>query len=166
MSEFARPVAVDRLPAGETVYDIAATPEERLALAKRLGLLALDRLEARVALEPVAGGLTRLAAELTAEVQQECVVTLEPVASRIVDRFTLVYGRRPDEGEVVLSGEAELVEPLAGDAIDLGEAVAQQLSLALDPYPRAPGAAVPPLADPASTSPFAGLARRKEPGQR
>jgi uncharacterized metal-binding protein YceD (DUF177 family) len=163
MSEFARPVAVDRLPPGETVYDIAATAEERLGLAKRFALLALDRLEARVTLAPLAGGLIRLAAALSADVQQECVVTLEPVASRIVERFTLVYGAGSEKAEVVLSGEAELVEPLVGDTIDLGEAVAQQLSLALDPYPRAPGAEAPTRADPAGASPFAALGGRKEP---
>lgn len=163
MSEFARPVVVERLPRGETVYDIAATAEERLALAKRFAFLALDRLEASVTLVPLPGGLIRLAAEVSAEVQQECVLTLEPVASRIAERFTLVYGASSEEGELVLSGEAELVEPLVGGTIDLGEAVAQQLSLALDPYPRAPGAEESLSAEPAAASPFAALAGRKEP---
>jgi hypothetical protein len=38
--------------------------------------------------------------------------------------------------------ETEVAEPFEGDAIDIGEAVAQQLALALDPYPRAPGASL------------------------
>jgi uncharacterized metal-binding protein YceD (DUF177 family) len=162
VSEFSRPVALDRLPPGETAYEIAATPEERAALARRFALLALDRLEARVRLCALAGGLWRLSAELSADVRQECVVTLEPVAGRIEDRFSLVYGAGADEAEVVLSGEAELVEPLPEGALDLGEVVAQQLSLALDPFPRAPGAAQALPAETAKASPFAVLARGKK----
>ena len=36
--------------------------------------------------------------------------------------------------------EDEIIEPLIGDSIDIGEAVAQQLSVAMDPYPRVVGA--------------------------
>ncbi|HEX7969363.1 MAG TPA: DUF177 domain-containing protein, partial [Stellaceae bacterium] len=76
--EFSRPVDVTRLPQGEAVYDIAAVPAECAALARRLGLLAIDRLEARVRLSRLAGGFLRLSAELSADVTQACVVTLEP----------------------------------------------------------------------------------------
>jgi Large ribosomal RNA subunit accumulation protein YceD len=163
--EFCRKVEVDRLPpSGETIHDIAATEPERAELARRFALVALDRLEARATLVRLAGGLLRLTADLLADVVQECVVTLEPVASRVEDRFILLYGHAQDEaGEVVLSGEAELVEPVLGGTLDIGEAVAQQLSLALDPYPRAPGAAAPaPAAGPDDASPFAPLAKWKE----
>jgi len=157
VSEFPRPVEINRLPPGDSVFEIAATPAERAALARRFGLLALDRLQARVTLVPLAGGLLRLAATLSADVEQECVVSLAPVASRVEDRFSLVYHACDHEDEVVLSGEAELVEPLAGDTLDLGEAVAQQLSLALDPYPRAAGVEAALPVEAAKASPFAVL---------
>jgi uncharacterized metal-binding protein YceD (DUF177 family) len=159
--EFSRPVDTARLKGEEQqVYDIAATSAERAGLARRFGLEALDRLEARVRLSRVAGGYVRLAAELSADVVQTCVATLEPVASRVEDAFALLYGAVEEEGEVVLDNEAETVEPLDGGTIDIGEAVAQQLSLALDPYPRSPeaaGAAGEPAAVP-QDSPFAVLA--------
>ena len=157
--EFSRPVDVARLPQGEAVYDVAATPAERAALADRFGLLALDRLEAQVRLTRLAGGFLRLSAELSADVTQACVVTLEPVAAPVEDSFELLYGPA-DEGakEVVLSGEVELVEPLADGLLDIGEAVAQQLSLALDPYPRAPGV-VAEAPQEGLASPFAALAK-------
>jgi len=161
--EFSRPVTIEPLP-DEAVFDIAASEPERAPLAHRFGLLALDRLEARIRLERLPGGLLRLAADLAADVVQECVVTLEPVASRLEDSFTLLYGEPQNgAGEVVLSGEAELVEPIPGSTIDIGEAVAQQLSLVLDPYPRAPGVVAPTPA-PGETkpdSPFAALAKWK-----
>lgn len=167
MSELSRPVVVDRLPPGESLHEISATAEERAALARRFSLLALDRLEARVRLTRLAGGLARLDAELAADVVQECVVTLAPVKSRVEDHFTLLYGAAQDEAaEISLSGEAELVEPLEGGLIDIGEAVAQQLSLAIDPFPRAPGAAEPGQgAEPARPpSPFAALAKWRQKG--
>jgi hypothetical protein len=106
--EFSRKVEVDRLPpSGEQVHDIVASEGERAELARRFALVALDRLEARVTMVRLAGGLLRLTAELSADVVQECVVTLEPVASRLEDQFMLLYGHAQDEaGEVVLSGEA------------------------------------------------------------
>jgi uncharacterized metal-binding protein YceD (DUF177 family) len=167
MSEFPRPIDIAKLPPGEIIHAIAATATERTALARRFLLLALDRLEAQVGLQRLAGGLIRLDAKLSADVVQECVVTLEPVPSRIEDSFTLLYGTAADEAsEITLSGEAELVEPLAGTTVDIGEAVAQQLSLALDPFPRAPGVEAPasPAADSKAESPFAALAKWKQKG--
>jgi uncharacterized metal-binding protein YceD (DUF177 family) len=164
--EFARPIDVTRLPAAGAVYDISATAAERAALADRFDLLALDRLDAQVRLSRLAGGFLRLAANISAEVVQACVVTLEPVTCRVEDQFTLLYGEavEGEAGEVTLNGVEELVEPLPDGIIDIGEAVAQQLSLALDPYPRSPGAEpTKPVADGvAVASPFAILAKLKK----
>jgi uncharacterized metal-binding protein YceD (DUF177 family) len=165
--EFSRPVTLDRLAPGETVFDIAAEPGECAALAQRFALPALERLEARVRLARLGGGLVRLSAELSADVVQECVVSLEKLPSRVAEAFTLLYGEgRHTEREVVLSGATELVEPVADGIIDIGEAVAQQLSLVLDPFPRAAGLAGPEGTPEgaAATSPFAALARWKEKG--
>jgi uncharacterized metal-binding protein YceD (DUF177 family) len=161
--EFSRPVDVSRLPPREGVYDLKATPAECAALAERFDLLALDRLEAEARLERLAGGLLRLSAALKAELVQACVITLEPVRDRIDEAFTLLYRAGAEAGEraVVLSGTAELVEPLPGDILDIGEAVAQQLALALDPYPRAPGA-IAAAPEEGRASPFAALAKWKE----
>ena len=46
----------------------------------------------------------------------------------------------PESGEAVLSAQADAPEPLSGNLLDVGEIVAEQLSLAADPYPRRPGA--------------------------
>jgi uncharacterized metal-binding protein YceD (DUF177 family) len=107
--------------------------------------------------------LLRLAATLSADLVQACVVTLEPVRARIDERFTLLYRAGADAGDtaIVLSGATELVEPLPDTVLDIGEAVAQQLSLTLDPYPRAPGAAAEPVGE-ALASPFAALAKWKK----
>jgi len=163
-SEFSRPIEVSRIPEGGTDIAIAATPAECVALARRFSLLALDRLEAALRLEWAAGPLLRLEATLSAEVVQECVVTLEPVRSRVEDRFALHYGPRAAASDVMLREDEEVLEPIVDGRIDLGEAVAQQLSLAIDPFPRAPGAAAPTAPGAGIASPFAALAKWRKKG--
>ncbi len=156
--EFSRLVPVDRLGEAEITEEISAEPGERAALARRFGLLSLDRLSATFRLESAgrlertgARNLVRVAGRLAAEVTQACVVTLEPVGAHLEKDFTLLYdldaaahGEAEGAREVVVEPEAaEPPEPVGPHGIDLGEAVAQQLAIALDPYPRAPGAALP-----------------------
>ncbi|MGH7034999.1 MAG: YceD family protein [Stellaceae bacterium] len=158
--EFSRPIDLSRLGPGGKSYEIAATAEERGALARRFELLDIEHLAARVTLTPAAGGFYRLSATLEAALTQACVVTLDPVAARIEERFSLLYGALDAQKEVLLDGESETVEPLDGMIVDIAEAVAQQLSLALDPFPRAADApeqaeSAPP--QPRLDSPFAAL---------
>ncbi len=147
--EFSRIVAVDRMEAVETL-DIVADGAERAALARRFGLDSLDALTASVTLTKFGDGRRlRLSANFSADVVQSCVVTLEPVSSRIEDSFVLVYdedagGAAGAEIVVLLKGQNS-PEPLPGNVIDVGEAVAEHLALALDPYPRAPGGKLPAL---------------------
>lgn len=159
--EFSRVLDVPREVAGEAAANIAATQEERAALALRFSLLSLGRLESEVRLARLTGGFVRLTATLSAELMQECVITLEPVPTHLEERFSLLYGPVGEAREIVLEGEAETVEPLIGNRIDIGEAVAQQLSLALEPFPHAPGAeemlAAPPGEEAARELPFAAL---------
>ena len=140
--EFSRPVELGRLGSLEARYPIAATPAERQALARRFDLLALERLEAEIRLQRLARGMVRLSGSFAAEVIQACVVSLEPVASNLAEKFTVLYGPGGSDETVVMDYESELIEPLQGSAIDIGEAVAQQLAVALDPYPRAAGASL------------------------
>ncbi len=166
--EFSRPIDMHRLAPAGGVFEIEASPAECAALANRFGLLALDRLAARIHLSPIAGGIYRLSATLEAVLTQACVVTLEPVKSRLNEEFSLLYGAVDEQKEVVLDGSSETIEPVEGGMIDIGETVAQQLSLALDPFPRAPGAPVPSdVPQPESQrldSPFAVLAKLRKPG--
>jgi len=165
MPEFFRPISVSRLPPSGS-FEISASEQEREALARRFHLVAIERLVAVLQLTRLAGDAVRLDGRLDAAVVQSCVVTLEPVATEVAEAFTLIYAPPTPHGDTVeLAPEEEPVEALVGDTIDLGEAVAQQLSLALDPYPHAPGAVLPEAASAASAledHPFAALARLKK----
>ena len=102
-------------------------------------------------------------------VEQSCVVTLEPVRQAVEASLDL---RILDEGGVPADDDPDSPDEIesAGGMVDLGEAVAEQLALALDPYPRAAGAELPefdppeePVAPepPAKPNPFAALAKLK-----
>jgi uncharacterized metal-binding protein YceD (DUF177 family) len=141
--EFVRVVSTARLAGKPSFHRITANAEERAALAKRFELLSLDKLQAVVSLAREAGDGVRLEAELEAELVQACIVTLEPVPATLHERFTLIY--RPDIDDetadrlALENPEGEIIEPLIGEAIDIGETVAQQLAVVIDPYPRAVG---------------------------
>ncbi|OIQ93104.1 hypothetical protein GALL_249140 [mine drainage metagenome] len=143
--EFSRPVRLETLSVAERGYEIEASPEECAALAERFGILAVDRLAAQLRLKMLPGGeLVRLKAKFQARVRQACVITLEPVRQDIDDGFDLTYGpeEEVEDTDILVDLDADdPPEPIRGGAIDLGEAVAEHLALALDPFPRAPGAA-------------------------
>jgi len=143
--EFSRPVDVSDLRAQEKRLTISARAAELEALAKRFGIAAVESLTAEVVLSEFRGGRgVRLTAAMAAEVVQSCVVTLEPVTARIEEGFLLDF--MPAEtlkanAEIELDPEGEdPPEPMHGWRIDVGEVVAEQLALALDPYPRHPTA--------------------------
>jgi uncharacterized metal-binding protein YceD (DUF177 family) len=137
--EFSRRVELARVGALEAIYLISAETGERAALTRRFDLMSLDRLDAEIRLKRVGGGMVRLIGHFRAEVVQACVVSLDPVATALELDFTVLYGASEPDKTVMVDLESDAAEPFDGDAIDIGEAVAQQLALALDPYPRAPG---------------------------
>ena len=140
-AEFPRPVRIDTIGDAPRTIAIEADEVERAALARRFGLLALDRLAATAAVARD-GGTVRVDGRLSATVAQACIATGAPVPASIDEFFTLRFV--PASGGT--GGEIELDEadldtiPYEGSAVDLGEAAAQTLALALDPFPRAPDA--------------------------
>ena len=158
---FSRPVALDRAALVPHVREIAASDDERTALAARLGLPSLDKLAAQLSWRRQPGGIICLEGELEAVVTQSCVVTLEPVTAELKERFVRHFARRPPaaEGEVVIDPEADdPPEPLGDGVVDLGEIVVEQLAIALDPYPRSAGAGLPDGLDGTATAPRPGEA--------
>ena len=163
--EFSRPLAADSVGTQPVERRIEASPAEREALAGRFGLLALDRLEATLELRRDKGDLIRLQGHFLADVVQSCVVSLAPVPAHLEADFETSYSasavEMAEEDFDPLGEDAP--EPIPGGEIDLGEAVAQQLAVGLDPYPRAPGAALPAGLEPSGEgNPFTALAALKK----
>jgi uncharacterized metal-binding protein YceD (DUF177 family) len=165
-AEFNRPVLLARLGGEPFRRHVAASEAERDALARRFGLLSLDRLEAEVELVREPAGTILLSATFEAAFAQECIVTLDPVAGHVSERFRLRYGMAEAEETAPAGDDDPAFEPLDGEIIDIGEAVAQEFSLALPPFPRAADAVVEmEQSKDSDDSPFAALAkfRRGEP---
>lgn len=146
--EFSRIHHPQHIPPEGVTETIVATPEECAALADRFALKAIDSLEAEIHLKLVAGGpMVRLAGQFRADVVQTCVVTLEPIPAHVEEEFEMLFGPdanyRPGQ-EIHLDAEAaDPPEPFGpGGVVDVGEAVAEHLLLALDPHPRKAGVAV------------------------
>lgn len=161
LPEFSRRQILTDPPQAGVEDHLEASPAECAALAKRFGIEALKHFSARFTRKPYPGGGLLIAGRLKAEPLQRCVVSLEPVAETLDKPFTLVV--LPADG--ALSEDPDGPDEIQADAtghFDLGEALAEELSLSLNPYPRAAGAHLPLASEEAAEAtprnPFATLA--------
>jgi uncharacterized metal-binding protein YceD (DUF177 family) len=120
-----------------------ATESERAALANVLDLISCEALDVTYSITPLAEGY-RLEGGIDAAVIQACVITLEPVAGRVAESFSVDFSRdsggaAEDREDIEILSGAD-VEPLRNDRIELGRIVYEALSAGLDPYPRKEGA--------------------------
>jgi len=151
----ARPVAIE------------ATADERAALAQRFAIVRIDRLQAEVTLE-VEGEAVNARGRLHAAIVQSCAVSGDDLAVAIDEPFAVRFvPETPIAGGEIELEESQLDEiPYSGHAFDLGEAVAQSLALAIDPYAVGPEAErvrkKTGLLDEAAAGPFAALAALKK----
>lgn len=145
--EFHRPVSVRSLGRTPVGKEVAADAGERAAVAARLDVVAIARLEAHATLQRRDDGAVVVHGRVEADLTRESIVSLEPFETSAAEEFATVFvpetGRGEREVEIDPT-EVEDVEVLEGGSIDIGELAVQYLSLALDPYPRAPGEALPP----------------------
>ena len=166
--EFSRLRRLDTLGTREEPVRVEADADERRRLAGRFGLLTLDRLDADYRLVRD-GDAVSATGRLVAAAVQPCSVTGDPVPDAIDTEFAIRFvPETADAGE----DELELDEAdcdivfYEGGAIDLGEAAAQTLALALDPYPRSPNAAAAlkeaGVIREGEAGPFGGLAALKD----
>ena len=166
-ARFAHQLRLDQIRDGERL-DLVADEVERKAIAKRLGLGSLDRLEAHITLTRT-GDIVRAEGRLVAALDQSCVVTGDPVASHVDEPFALLFTPEPANGpdEEIELGESDCDTVFYdGALIDLGSAIADTLALSLDPYPRSAGAAAAlkeaGVITEEQTSPFAILAKLRK----
>lgn len=178
---FSRTFKATDIPAAGISETIEATGEQRDAIAELLGLVALTSF--KVSFRLISRGLRKfkLTGQLTADVVQNCVVTLDPLPSRIEEEFDIEFwplvdverlesGEGSDDMEVPVDGPEPLPET---GLIDVGQIAYELLASALDPYPRKPGAEFSwqennnEDSDGEGNKPFANLdvmLRRGEPG--
>jgi len=138
---------------GGAELTLSPTAAEKAAISRWLGVEALDELKATVRLSRVRNDEYAYAANFSADVVQACVVTLEPVPSHLTGEFQRLFkvmprsagghnrkgAALPVANEELSSLEDDEPELIEGTSIDLAAPLLEEVSLALDPYPRAPG---------------------------
>ncbi len=141
--EFSVPIKLSELGSVPLAGSISADGDQRAALARRFDLPEISALHADYALELgddkiIFSGLVK------ANFTQICAISGQNFQSSIGEDFEilLVKKRTPEaaDEEIELASEDCDVMEYDGAQIDIGEAVAQTLYLALDPYPRGPNA--------------------------
>jgi hypothetical protein len=160
-------VIVAQIPESGLHRDLEASADARKAMAEIAGLREIASAHASFDLDLQSGGRVHVVGKLSARVGQTCVVTLDPIENEIDEQIEVMFA--PDEQVLPVdlvadedAGEGELPEPpepIVGGVIDLGRVAADVLFLAIDPYPRKPGAVFEPqvaAADP-EDHPFASL---------
>ncbi|HWU60592.1 MAG TPA: DUF177 domain-containing protein [Ensifer sp.] len=147
---FSYKVKVGHISANPVTVKLSADKQELEGLATLWRVDAVRRLESELQIARWKKDGVRIRGHVDAEIVQSCVVTLEPVETTIseeVDRIYVPEGSRlarlvlDERGEMVLDPEGEdIPEQFSGDTIDARDAVTEAVALAIDPYPRKPGA--------------------------
>jgi uncharacterized metal-binding protein YceD (DUF177 family) len=161
-------VPVTQIPERGLHRDLEADQATRAAMAEAADVRELLSARASFDLTPQSGGRVHVKGLVQARIGQTCVVTLDPIENDIDEEVDLIFAppeqipelaeTADDEGGVAIEME-DPPEPIENGIIDLGRLATDALYLAIDPYPRKPGAVFAPqvaAADPAD-HPFAAL---------
>lgn len=152
VSPVSYPVKVAHLPRSGTPVWLEADPRQLDALAAAHGLAEVRNFRFDLVLSPWKRDGVKAVGTVKADIVQECVVTLEPIESRIEEAFEAVFlpeGSKllspdvNDASELLIDAEGpDLPEPFAGDSIDAGAVAEEFFGLAIDPYPRKSGVSI------------------------
>ncbi len=167
--EFHRPV--DRRQIVAAPLTIEADAAERAALAARFGLVAIRRLSATLSLS-CRDDVVTAQGRLSARIVQSCAVSGEDLPVTIEEPITFRFvpeAALPNGEELEIDADQCDEIGYTGHAFDLGEAVAQTLALAIDPYACGPDAErvrrEQGITDRAASGVFAALAAlKRDPG--
>ena len=141
--EFARPFDIRAIT--DKPVELVATDSECAALAERFGLVAIHSLSATLSLE-ADGDEVSATGPMRAAIVQSCAVSGDDLASDIAEdvamRFVPLASMEASEEDEEIELAAEDLDdiPYEGTSFDLGEAVAQSLALAIDPFATGPDA--------------------------
>lgn len=143
---FSYPVKVGHISANPVRIGLEADAEELQALAKFWDVVSVEYLKAELQVSRWKKDGVKIKGEVHAAITQSCVVTLEPVSSKIDETLEQIFvpeGSKlarmvtNEEGEIVLDPDGpDIPDQFTGDSIDVGTVVTEFAALAIDPYPR------------------------------
>jgi hypothetical protein len=157
------PVAIHEIPETGRRFDLVADEATRAEIAAVAGLRALACLQAAFDVTRHGRDGLRVVGTVSARIGQTCVVTLEPIEAEVEEPIDLLFAPRDETADQDSELPPDAPEPLIGGTVDLGALAVEFLVLAIDPYPRKPGAIfqAPPTGDDGA-HPFAALAALKK----
>ena len=134
-----RPIAVTTVRADGLAYHVETTEAERKALAERFDIPSIARLTADFVLRKK-GPHIRATGLVTGTFTQVCILSLDPFESDFSEEVDIGFDEDPAKA-LELRPEEEAPDQIIDGIIDVGAVAAEFTALALDPYPRKPGAA-------------------------
>ena len=161
--ELQRPVPADRVGAAGLSVTVEADAAECAAIARRLLVPSVEAVRCQWSLRPAPGGAVEAEGSLRAQLHQDCVVTLDAFATIVVEEFAVRFVPAGTESDTADDPDEADELPIEAGVLELGEATVEQLALALDPYPRKPGAVLPDGIGDEAETPFGALAKLRRP---
>ena len=144
----AHPVDIRTIPKAGLPVAVTTDADQRRVLAEMHGLESVASFDADLLLEPWRRDGVRITGKVEAQIVQQCIVTLEPIETRVAEDIELLVVPEEQERHTAASGQTEIVidaespdEPdtFSGNVLDVGAIAEEFFALALDPYPRAEG---------------------------
>ena len=164
---FHHTLALSQIAVGKVQFQLSPDIEALTAVAKDLDLERLLELSSTMTVRPWLDGAA-ISGHFEARLEQVCGITLDifeqtvggEIDLRVVPRGSPNAPIETEDREVEWDSEVpDPPEVLDGDKIDLGAILVESLALAIDPFPRKPGAVFDYEPDTQEESPFAMLKR-------
>lgn len=138
---------VSEIPEGGLRTDRVASEAERALLADALEVAGCEEARAEYAIKALGGGRYRMSGKVGARLRQACVVTLEPMETRLSEAFDVQFAPSDSVARAGQAEEEEVlrlpdIEPIEHGQIDAGRVIFETLAAAVDPYPRKEGASL------------------------
>lgn len=147
---FSYPVKVGHISANAVTVRLSANADELAGIARLWKVNAVNSLTSELQIARWKKDGVRIRGHANATITQNCVVTLDPIESTLSEDIEQIFvpeGSRlarmvlDERGEMILDPDGDdIPETFVGDTIDAGAVICEILALAIDPYPRKPGA--------------------------
>lgn len=137
--EFSRRIELVCIPDSGLKKRVKASLAECRLLANRFGVSSISNLTAEVEAKSIDSHSYLVSVAFQVEVVQLCVVSLNPVRSRVNERFEVKVKNcflEAASDVFIDMGDEDPPEQLDEGGVDVGELIAQHLLLCIDPYRR------------------------------
>ena len=150
---FEKKITMDVVVAGlksPKSYVLEASEKELKALSKRFDVEKIHFLKAYLTVHP--SDIVRIQGRIESSTRRECVISLDKFDEKMDEKFEVLYADNPP------ADTDEIIDTIDKGRIHLGEILAEQYGLALNPFPKKPGVKNPYEEKSESTQkPFADL---------